>query len=190
MRSRMAALALAGLLGCGRGSARSQQASGWVRESNGTVHRATVVACTATHHKPPCRPDASEHTCGADADCKAGPHPKCVHGYLYSEPRYNGSCYCAYSCSTDEECGAGKACVCDNSTRGTCAEARCRTDSDCVWGVCALSRIERADDDELTLACRGPVDACQRDSDCKGVERCVYLRREGRWGCDAGRDMF
>lgn len=184
---------LVGAAGCNRDRVQQRpqtKATGWVREPSGVVHRASVVECSVAHVKPPCDEKATQYACHADADCKGGPHPKCVKAHLYSEPGYKGSCFCSYSCATDADCGPGKACVCGDANRGTCAEARCRTDADCAGGTCTLSTIERADQSALVLACHGPKDACRSDADCSSVERCVYVHERERWECRLGRAIY
>lgn len=173
-----------------RGPARVE--NGLQHEPDGSVHRVAVAACSPGHRNPPCSEKATEHRCRGSEDCTGGSHARCVMAHLYSEPRYGGTCFCSYSCSTDADCGPGRACLCQPGAPGQCADAACLTDADCTVGQCALSILEYAGENELALACRGPLDACHSDADCKepGRPRCVYRKNEKKWACDEGRHMF
>lgn len=195
-----ACLAMPSFAACDRSSgtaspsapARASAKGGWAREPNGSVHRVEAAACNPGHEKLACSDKATEHQCRADADCSVGPQGRCVMAHLFSEPRYGGTCFCSYTCATDADCGPGRACVCEGRPYGQCADAECRSDADCILGECALSVVDRADQDDLALACRGPGSECRGDSDCKEPSRprCVYHKSDKRWACDSGRSMY
>ena len=53
--------------------------SGYIRCSDGTIHRETAVACDTTINAPSCAGTESFMDCKVDADCVAKPHGKCAH---------------------------------------------------------------------------------------------------------------
>ena len=142
--------------------------SGWVKESNGTIHRASVTTCDSAIKGTACKGDERQAYCHTDADCKEGPHGRC----LSNVGQIGTYCGCEYACESDSECKADEACACAQSdtqpplTHSTCAPARCRTDADCPGRTCGLSVYNNGCHTEVGLACRQPGDACASHTDC------------------------
>ncbi|WP_437676157.1 ferritin-like domain-containing protein [Sorangium sp. So ce131] len=165
--------------------------TGWVTEADGSVHRATASRCDATNDQPSCRGNEKMQLCKSDADCKEGPHGKCVTAV----GQIGTYCGCEYSCESDVDCGASSACVCKGTgalreTHSVCAQARCTTDDDCLASTCGLSAYHNGCGEQVMLACRTAEDTCRSDADCgrqgdTGLA-CVVIDAEGadaRWQC-------
>lgn len=101
----------------------------------------------------------------------------------------DGLCDPWSSCSTDEDCDDGFACVC-NVTRGdgtagpfgrssSCVWAECRTDADCAFGM--RCGVDTQCGIALGLFCHTPEDGCEGDADCP--EHCGYSYQDRRWFC-------
>ncbi|AUX49038.1 uncharacterized protein SOCE26_105830 [Sorangium cellulosum] len=165
--------------------------AGWITDPDGSVHRATASRCDATNDQPSCRGTEKLQLCKADADCKEGPHGKCVTAV----GQVGTYCGCEYSCETDADCGASSACVCKGTgalreTHSVCAQARCMTDVDCPESTCGLSAYHNGCGEQVMLACRTADDTCRSDADCgrqgdTGLA-CAALDVDGgyvRWQC-------
>jgi hypothetical protein len=99
----------------------------------------------------------------------------------------SGATSCFYGCVTDEECGAGKACVCGDPV-GQCMRALCKSDGDCGELSC-MSYTHPGDCGPSLLACHTPQDRCQTDRDCPGFMKCApTLDGAGPWACQTGVD--
>lgn len=145
----------------------SRQEVGYVTEPNGNVRRAGPVTCDAAIDQPACRGDEGHKQCSSDADCKDGPHGKCVSGM----GQIGAYCGCEYACETDDECKPDQACVCKDHTgegHSVCAEATCRRDADCASGKCGVSAFNNGCYTVVSLTCRSPADTCASDADCSG----------------------
>ncbi|MRG92478.1 ferritin-like domain-containing protein [Polyangium spumosum] len=165
--------------------------TGWVAEKNGNVHRASRVTCDATIDLPACAGTESRLSCKTDADCTEKPHGKCTSGV----GQIGTYCGCTYACETDDECGAGQACVCKGTgalraRHSVCAEASCSTDADCSENSCGLSAYFNGCYEKVTLACRTKEDTCRSDADCQKLPRsggaCVARGQKGEkptWQC-------
>lgn len=100
-------------------------------------------------------------------------------------------CPCGGECRTDEDCGPGRACVCDSLygnqgyvTEGGCVPADCRTDSDCPAGFeCGLSPGMCGWGWLLELHCRTPADECVGNTACEGGKNCTFDPMVMAWGC-------
>ncbi len=150
------------------GEARPPRAGrGYVKEPNGNVHRASVVTCDSTNPQPACRGDEGMLQCSSDADCKEGPHGKCVTGV----GQIGTFCGCEYACETDDECKTGEACVCAEHAgrpHSVCAPATCKADADCPSGACGVSSHFNGCWVDTRLTCRSAKDRCTSDADCAG----------------------
>ena len=170
--------------------------TGWVKEADGTVHRATATKCeSAKMDDKACRGDEKSLQCKVDSDCTAGAHGVCRTGM-----GMGGSyCGCFYSCETDAECGAGKVCVCAgvgglSGGRSVCAPANCVTDANCPGSQCGLSVNFNGCGNDVRLACRSDADQCRVAADCKknndfGGVACVAMpgtNDEVSWRCHVG----
>ncbi|MDI1436206.1 ferritin-like domain-containing protein [Polyangium sorediatum] len=164
---------------------------GWVAEKNGNVHRASRVTCDATIDIPACAGTEMRQSCKTDADCTEHPHGKCTSGV----GQVGTYCGCTYACETDDECGAGKACICKGTgalraRNSVCGEASCSTDADCGGSTCGLSAYHNGCFEQVTLACRTKEDTCKSDADCGSSPRpggsCVAIGAKGAkptWQC-------
>lgn len=143
---------------------------GWVTEPNGATHRAGAAACGTAIKGEACRGDEKRFSCKSDADCKDGPHGRCMTGV----GQVGTYCGCEYACASDSECKADEACVCADAGpemkdvgHSVCAPARCRADADCAdTKKCGLSVHFNGCGTEVGLACRQGNDACQSNADC------------------------
>ncbi|APR81220.1 Hypothetical protein A7982_06567 [Minicystis rosea] len=164
--------------------------SGFVRCPDTSVHRVEVVTCDPTISAPSCTGTENNITCTSDADCTAGPHGRCVFTAVVEDAGLVTSCGCAYSCVSDEECGAGKVCVCGgvlptDADWSVCANATCSTGADCATGDCALSTYFNGCTADVEVACRNPEDVCRTDPDCAGDggQHLSCVMSEGTWQC-------
>ena len=147
-------------------------------------HRHTAVACTPT---PPAdcspHPEPEFNDCLEDADCSSN--------VCKNNP--DGGCFCgAPDCTTDEDCGAGFACICGGIPgmyRNACLPAACRTDADCASGRCLLSLSTGSDlpccdyGDFGGLFCATPADECEDDNNCDPGESCAWRSDLGHFAC-------
>ena len=164
---------------------------GWVAEKNGSVHRASRVTCDAAIDAPACAGTERSQSCKTDADCTQKPHGKCTSGV----GQIGTYCGCTYACETDDECGAGQACVCKGTgdlraRHSVCAEATCNTDADCPGSSCGLSAYHNGCYEKVSLACRTKEDTCKSNADCAKSDlrggSCVAQSRNGEkpvWQC-------
>jgi hypothetical protein len=147
-------------------------------DATGDVHRARAVACAPNEDFPACEGDRVG--CNADGECTELAGGRCVGGGW-------DSCSCVYGCSTDDDCGAGWACLCRGSAPerapvsrfSRCVPATCRTDADCDGYPCAVDvdGCQRSQG----LRCHGPGDECQSHADCPYGSGCVW--EDDRWRC-------
>jgi len=161
---------------------------GWITESNGNVHRASVTSCDPTIDEPACKGTEGHQQCKTDADCSAQRHGKCVSGI----GQVGDYCACRYSCANDADCSTGEACVCKglgraSAAQSSCAPASCLSDSDCESKQCGLSVHNNGCSTRLSLVCRTKSDSCKTDKDCavRGGQ-CAAVRRsedEATWQC-------
>lgn len=160
---------------------------GWITDSNGNTHRATVTTCDPTIDMPACAGTEGHLSCKTDADCTEHPHGKCTSGY----GQVGSYCGCTYSCASDSDCGANEACVCKGAGRvgqghSVCAKAACSTDKDCDSKQCGLSVYNNGCSAVVSLVCRTKDDTCKSDSDCasRGGQCAVArLASDAKWQC-------
>lgn len=158
---------------------------GYVREEDGTVHRAGAQTCVASNPRPACSDPGGHNasTCTLDADCQDGPNPRCVQDSGQVGP----FCQCDYSCARDSDCKAGELCVCGEALGGDhhsmCVTALCQQDSACASGVCGVSVYHNGCSEERLLACRTEQDTCKRDADCGEGQACVAHGPDRTWSC-------
>jgi hypothetical protein len=158
---------------------RPNHQTGFVKEPNGSIHRASPVSCDTRIDLPACRGDEGHQMCKQDADCKDGPNGRCTSG----SGQIGAYCGCTYACENDGDCKAGEACICAaeaNEKHSVCATATCKTDADCGSRMCGVSTHDNGCGNEVRLACRTVSDKCTTDADC---------RKEGgpHGQCAAGR---
>ncbi len=167
--------------------------SGFVRCADGTLNRSTAVATVPAYAGSACIGDEEYLSCTTDADCTAAPYGFCAHEDLV--PSDEASCGCVYSCTTDDDCGDGSACVPKNIGprvyATVCVPADCRTDADCDSGECGLSSYNDGCGTTTRLQCRDDrVDECRADTDC--ADQCASSDDHARFecrttNCDIGR---
>lgn len=152
--------------------------TGWLRCEDGTTHRRDAEACILDDIVGSCsNAGSASGSCAVDSDCGVGE--------LCNAEVGTTECSCHLPCSTDGDCAEGEICFCDGAAT-RCISAWCRTDADCGADYfCGLSG-------EL-LACHGPDDECQLNSDCgDDCSDCVY---DEIWfctqpACSAGRPFL
>lgn len=86
-------------------------------------------------------------------------------------------------CTTDDECGAGFACLCGwlqtRLLKNQCVPAECRSSADCNGGKCLIN-LDFADaccpyGHQLELVCSRSASTCDEGGDCPGNGRaCIY----------------
>jgi hypothetical protein len=110
-----------------------------------------------------------------------------AHGYC--EVFYGGfagaSGVCQSGCVTDDDCGAGSICVCDepkSPTGGVCQPSNCKVDDDCGAGSLCAS-YEGNGCNANGFACQNAKDDCQGASDCS-IGVCNWDATERRHFCD------
>ncbi len=174
-----------GVLPVAEGKRPERAGIGYVKEPNGNVRRASPVTCDAAIDQPACRGDEGHKQCSSDADCKDGPHGKCVSG----SGQIGTYCGCEYACASDDECKPDQACVCKEHTgegHSVCAQAGCKADADCAGGQCGVSSFNNGCFTSVSLTCRSPADTCASDADCNGGRgACRASAAPGRAGAAA-----
>jgi hypothetical protein len=139
--------------------------SGFVRCSDGFVHRAALAECTAPALAGDC--NASNGNCTVDSECTDRPYGACVK----AEPWFG--CACEYGCATDADCPEGRVCACAGvvDKRARCVATGCVTSSDCGSGLCGLSKgVGPCGVVSAKMACLGPEAACRVDANCASEE--------------------
>ena len=145
---------------CGLGSPSPQYLGIEVCDAGG-LRRTAAVACTNTLPRADqycAMQPSSAGACKLDSDCTEKPYGMC-------DLPYPGPCACHYGCLTDDDCGAGGACICGAGALGQCVAATCRTNADCPSGACRLDQSNGCG--ALSLGCAIAADACDGPGDCK-----------------------
>ena len=169
--------------------------TGFVRCSDGFIHREEVVAIpwAETPQDHSCADGYGE--CGTDADCNGGASEGLMRCIQLSACG-TGPCACVGSCEVDDDCGPGHACV-DAELTGDvprCAPAGCRDSSECGEGLCGISVMKNDDDahPEIELACMTDSSACRMDNctlsdipDAPSWADVDCLAVDGQWTCVA-----
>ena len=158
----------------------SGEITGFVRCADGSINRVVVSDFDLAPYEQELieNPDScgwGEDHCATHEDCDPETHSFCVHD---QDGDYT-SCGCRTPCSSDEECGEGRACFppeleLDWASYPRCHEKQCSTNDDCESGECGVSFFW----DEIVvmeLFCRSQADDCRVDSDCE------------HGGCELGR---
>lgn len=136
--------------------------------------------------------------CNVDSDCSAGKNGRCFIGNgLTSVARLQ----CSYDeCLTDDDCGAGKVCQCQNRgppeqgfTGHVCVVAGCKTNGDCGGACCAFSNGFCGSGVQSGYFCRTARDECVTDGDCVAAGQqspndgfCAWSPASMRWVCSKG----
>lgn len=178
--------------------------SGFERCEDGAVNRTAPVTVTPTNPGERCRGDEDQMSCNNDGECTDSPNGQCSHFDDMGDGGFpNGTCGCEYSCSRDEDCGEGRACVPSEVTEGedrpVCVAAECRTSADCESGECGFGEYFNGCYWEMGLHCReAEADACRSDADCEGNadgEECAIVGEVEAFacteaGCAIGRPLL
>jgi hypothetical protein len=168
--------------------------TGFVRCSDGFIHRDEVVAIPEVQTPPNSSCGWDSDHCMTDADCNGGSPDglaRCVQLFGCSS-----FCGCVGSCEVDNDCGPGRACVGAEFTGDVprCVPAGCSDSSECGEGLCGISVMKAEDDSHPTieLACMTDSSACRMDnctlSDIPNASRFVEptcLAVDGQWTCVA-----
>ena len=175
------------------------------------VHRVDAVACSddGPASRRACEPEdlvgaesvpAPFVDCATDADCTDAARGRC-------RPYPMGGCFCGPSrCTSDDECGDGYACGCNEAswsasrtdpdafdpnridTDDVCLPAECRTEGDCGGLPCMLSpdyQFCGLDALHSGLFCATDEDECRSDADCGDAPfvDCAFDGSKTRWRC-------
>jgi hypothetical protein len=143
--------------------------TGFVRCSDGFVHRVEAVTCEVPTAIDTCeaKPGHPGSTCQTAADCTDQPYGSCAQEL----PVLGGGCSCVYGCASDADCGEGEICECAGLGHGPeCIAAGCTTDADCD-GMCGWSPIGSGCGAlGYQVACLDETSECR--SSCPEVEGC------------------
>jgi hypothetical protein len=165
--------------------------TGYEKLENGTVVRHGAASCDPAISAPACKGTEDRKDCSVDADCKAGPHGKCITGMAGAGPSMSphSFCGCVYACATDGDCAKDQVCLCGDvgSGQAQCVRAFCRGDDDCEDGPCAYSNYFDGCGHEKLLQCKSPDDKCQTTADCAKNTTCSLAIDHGKkkptWAC-------
>lgn len=169
--------------------------TGLVTCAEGYVHRPVAITCGSSaeggaageggvgraepSNLPRVSPNTEVISCSDDPTACA----PFQHGYC-RQYRLGRACYSG--CVTDQDCGPGAICLCDDPaspTGGQCHRSSCGTDQDCQPGYTCASHPGGCDDG-MAYACQKPTDTCEGQSDCGAQEVC-QLQSDGRRACMA-----
>lgn len=160
--------------------------SGFIQCADGAVNRLAALPVPTPAAPLACQGDEPDQFCLSDEDCTAAANGRCGH-FDPAEVEWlpRARCECIYACATDDDCGAGQACIPTELSResgnASCQPALCRENADCESGECALRVAAEpfsATDDSgppasAGLNCRNPeADDCRADGDCDSGQRC------------------
>jgi len=98
--------------------------------------------------------------------------------------------FCQSGCTSDEDCGPGFICTCDEAispTGGACRPSNCTTDSDCGNGYNCASYDGSLNGRSRGFACQRAGDACRTDTDCPPDKTCEWNQLTGKRSCDEFR---
>lgn len=151
--------------------------TGYVRCSDGRLVRREVLECPTKPYVPYPTSCASGGECVHDAECTAG-----LEGRCQSIGDFCGCFYNPSPCAKDGDCGAGKICVCGD-TSGHCESALCTSSDDCAVGDC----VESSSCTGNFFTCQTAQDTCGSSDDCKGNSNGPSCWAQGgKWGCAPG----
>ncbi|MFT4978907.1 MAG: hypothetical protein ACI8S6_004817 [Myxococcota bacterium] len=150
---------------------RSNLYTGFYRCPDGTAHRIDPAAVDPNWDHQSCQGTEEDRDCLSDSDCTDGTYGRCVTST--SEPDGQSLCGCRYSCSIDDDCNVGRACVAPEvGTTGSdypvCVEAICEDGESCASGECGFSTTFDGCGHTLRQGCRSDADDCRVDTDCEG----------------------
>jgi hypothetical protein len=153
------------------------------RCTSSTWNRIGPTTCTAETTLRECEPGDQIISCEDDSAC--GERGRCLNA---------DGCMCFELCETDEDCGAGMACVCsagvlvdpDGGSQSLwglpqCVPAECKSAADCSGSPCGIV-IDSACREPVQLRCRSPLDQCSTDFNCLGTSYCGG-NDTGGWSC-------
>jgi hypothetical protein len=174
---------------------------GLVQCPDGKINRIGGGSFDPTITAPSCEGYEEYLGCTSDAECTEGSFGKCIHAEGYDEQTGTmlTSCYCAYSCASDDDCAGGSICLPPFVVEGTadwptCLPGGCTIGSDCgECGECGLAAFHNGCHWEHKLACRTAGDLCSSDADCEAGGYCSTFF--DAWdcqypGCAIGRPLL
>ncbi|MCB9780702.1 MAG: ferritin-like domain-containing protein [Alphaproteobacteria bacterium] len=196
-------------LGCAGGTAilgPDGVNTGYVTCPDGSVDRVSAESMDPTHALPACEGTEEVRDCETDADCTDGENGTCVSAvesyYYYDGYGPSTTCGCVYSCKSDADCGAGKACLPVAAAghaidHNRCVDAACTTGADCASGACGVSTYHDGCGWDIQLTCRTGSDLCRSSDECADYEYCSVPTYYGgsEWtcngpNCDIGRPLL
>jgi hypothetical protein len=130
---------------------------GYIDCADGTFRRPTVSQCVSHLPHVPTSDTKVGNECLLDTDCP-GEHDYCEWGL------------CQHGCVSDDECGSGQVCFCEEPV-GRCVSATCQSDADCSPDYPCTGTFGG---NWAGFACQDPEDECQTDAACGGgLAQCV-----------------
>jgi hypothetical protein len=111
-----------------------------------------------------------------------------AYGYCGARSDVSMRSFCQSGCVSDNECGEGFACWCDEvapNIPGRCVPAQCRVDADCGGERRCLQ--SRSGCERVVFACESERDECRIDADCDDYCSYVVQAASGARSCYAER---
>jgi hypothetical protein len=169
-----------GAIGAGRGGATSSCANpvlenGFVLCDGPWLHRESVETCPSTLPREVSYCPPTSGTCATDLDCTEQPN-----GFCASDR--GGPCRCSYGCRSDDDCGTGMLCLCEDPV-GRCVPTACTTDADCGSDSLCASYDGVLCGGFAGFACVSTADACTNRSDCSPSYLSCRLDASGARTC-------
>jgi hypothetical protein len=157
------------------------------QEPRGGPLNGTSPSRTCNEKAPLGNPHTTGGECASDADCKSGTEGRCS---FLGQGRFPPANRCTYdACISDQQCGAGKLCMCNAGFdgRNVCIPSNCHDDTDCAAGAkCALSSSGVGDNPTFDVSshyCKTGDDKCADDKACDKGEVCAFDPKRSRWQC-------
>ncbi len=153
----------------------SSPGGGWVRCTNGMLHRPEQGTCSSKLPRADhdvkvslgIEPGADAGValdCALDSDCTDDTYGHCELG--------QGGPYCIYGCVIDADCDANQVCSCGPDI-GECRPAECSVDADCGGSsLCGSYEVE-PNCGGTSFGCQTSADECAGDLDCGNGGYCV-----------------
>ncbi len=116
--------------------------------------------------------------CESDVDCAPYDRGFCSSSLTGSTLNFLGGGggwgpdFCLSGCATNDDCEAGRTCVCNGEDGGVCVPSNCHTDADCGEGALCASVDQGCG--SLGFLCQTDADTCGASRDCEDGDFCAY----------------